>query len=104
MKTSEYLFQEGLDFFHIIARYKSNIMIFICSEQGEQHLGHPQKHMFWRIKGEVWGSKHMKGEAVWEVSKFGKLSNYMLLLLYLTVFYMYLSKTLISFELLHGKF
>ena len=46
MKTSEYLFQKGLDFFHIIARYKSNIMIFICSEQDEQQLGHPQKHIF----------------------------------------------------------
>ena len=32
--------------FHIIARYKSNIIIFIYNEQGEQHLGHPQKHIF----------------------------------------------------------
>ena len=62
-------------FFHIIARCKSNIIIFICSGQGEQHLGHPQKH----ILGQVWGSKQLKGGAVWEVSKFRKLSNYMLL-------------------------
>ena len=56
-------------FFHIIARCKSNIIIFICSGQGEQ------KH----ILGEVWGSKQLKGGAVWEVSKFRKLSNYVLL-------------------------
>ena len=80
-------------------------MIFICSEQGEQHLGHPQKHIFLENQGGSMGVQHMKGEAVWKVSKFGKLSNYTCcFLLYLTVFYMYLSKTLISFELLHGKF
>ena len=46
----------------------------------------------------------MKGEAVWEVSKFGKLSNYMLLFTLSNYIYMYLYKTLISFELLHSKF
>ena len=53
VKTSEYLFQKGLDFFHIIARYKSNIIIFICSEQGEQHLGHSQKHIFGESRGSM---------------------------------------------------
>ena len=50
------------------------------------------------------GSKQLKGEAVWEVSKFGKMSNYMLLFTLSNCIYMCLSKTLISFELLHSKF
>ena len=51
MKTSEYLFSKRSGFFYIIARYKSNIILFIFSEQGEQHLGHSQKQIFGESRG-----------------------------------------------------
>ena len=86
MKTSKYSFQKGLDSFHIIARYKSNIIIFICSEQGEQHLRHPQKHIFGESRGKYGGPNN------WKVRLFGRflnLENWAItccFLLYLTIF------------------
>ena len=65
----------------------------------------PPKHIFWEIQGKVWESKQLNGEAAWEVSKFGNLFEQLHVAFTLSnCIYMYLSKTLITFELLHSKF